>query len=320
MGIWRIARPIFMLHAMVFAKQNHSYHGSSPQQQITLNDTTIKLDGGCAEWTKWIPPRINPAIVVQAISTDYADVQRNFIELMETRSHFSRDNLYLMCLDTQTVEVFRAMHIHCISVQGIQAYRHHDIWKLRVTVVGCLLASGFDVLLSDADALWVDDPMQDLGSPRNNESSIIASRGLFPFPLGRKWGSTMCMGFALFRASGLGMLEWQHIMGRIVGDTGDDQIALNNAGEELGIVWDTESDMRYVKSTREGRGVVPGLSTAKGVEFSVVLLPHSRYTRICSGTLLSNETVVAHCISRQKADDKTLWMQEKDLWFVENNG
>lgn len=318
MPMWRLAGCMAVLRAMFVAKLTASSAGPPLQQPSVVTDR-LRLNATCGDWTAWLPLRVNPAIVFQIISTEYADVERNFIALMEINSRLSRDNMYLMCLDTQTVVLFETMNINCVYVAGIHAHRHHDIWRLRIKVTACLLAAGFDVIASDADALWIHDPMTEMESAAHNESSIVASRGHFPFPLGRKWGSTMCMGFALFRASGMGMEVWQQVMQRIGDEIGDDQIALNNAADELGIVWDSYSDMRFEASTGVGRGVVPSLTTTTGVNFTVTLLPHSRYTRKCSTTPISNETVVAHCVARKNAGAKTSWMQESNLWYVNDS-
>ena len=175
------------------------------------------------------------------------------------------------------------------------------------------MKEGYDVILSDSDALWLGDPVEyiDLSS---SSSSVIASRGGYPRNIGSEWGSTMCMGFAMFRATGAAMDTFQDAMERIVLETGDDRIAVNQAALELGIVWNADSDMRYGKSTGFGKGAITGLSGDDGESFEITLLPHNKFTRHCAGTPITNETVVAHCFHRKAASAKTSWMQQLDLW------
>lgn len=92
------------------------------------------------------------------------------------------------------------------------------------------------------------------------------------------------------------------------------QVALNTAAHELGIVWDKKSDMRYIKSVELGRGVIPMLG-GNG-DFTVTLLPHIAYTRVCKSMPISNRTVVAHCNSKKKAGAKASWMKTAKLWNV----
>lgn len=97
-----------------------------------------------------------------------------------------------------------------------------------------------NVIISDADALWLGDPVPELfsdayGKPLVSasgagrieilQSDVVASRGSFPFTLGKKWGSTMCMGFILFRdKNAAAMKEFLHLLESIVLVTRDDQV------------------------------------------------------------------------------------------------
>lgn len=108
---------------------------------------------------------------------------------------------------------------------------------------------------------------------------------------------------------------YQKAMRENVISSGDDQVALNTAAYDLGVVWDADSDMRYFNSTGIGKGVVPNLSTEEG-DFTIALLPHSTYIRHCDQSPISDETVVAHCRSKKEDKDKESWMKGANLWFV----
>lgn len=96
------------------------------------------------------------------------------------------------------------------------------------------------------------------------------------------------------------------------------QTQVNLAAENLGIVWDQESDMRYVESDSFGFGTIDTLVDENNQPFSVTLLPHNAYTRVCDETPISNKTVVAHCWAPKTADSKTGWMVQSKLWFSDN--
>ncbi|CAN0423453.1 unnamed protein product, partial [Laminaria digitata] len=175
---------------------------------------------------------------------------------------------------------------------------------------------GYDVIMSDSDALWLGDPMDSITLPAVSASSIIASRGSFPYGLGELWGTTICMGFILFRATGASMDTFQDVMERIVLRTGDDQIAVNRAALGLGIAWDEGSDMRYENSTGIGKGTIAGLSGGEETgPFEVTLLPHNKFTRECAATPISKETTVAHChYGKKERRVKEAWMRDANLW------
>lgn len=175
---------------------------------------------------------------------------------------------------------------------------------------------GYDVIMSDADALWLRDPMEYLGLPGVRSSSVVASRGNLPFNLSDRWGATMCLGFILFRATGPGMDKLQKAMQAFVLNLGDDQIAANQAVARLGVIWDEDSDMRLYNSTGLGRGTIENLFGEEG-PFVITLLPHSAFTRQCGNTPISSETVVAHCHSRKHVVKRVSWMQEANLWLLD---
>ncbi|CAM9906685.1 unnamed protein product, partial [Ectocarpus fasciculatus] len=203
----------------------------------------ITSNATCAEWTAWMPPRSDPAVVMQVVN------------------------------------------------------------------------AGHDVILSDADALWLADPMKDFSLPIIRESSIVASRGGFPHDLAHQWGSTMCMGFIFFRAAGKRIGEFVAVMNELVLKNANDQVSVNKAAKNLGIVWDKKgSDMRYEKSLAFGGGTIDSLVDDESRPFRVTLLPHSTYPRICEKTPISETTRVAHCLWVGKGEIMSTWMKRANLW------
>ena len=173
--------------------------------------------------------------------------------------------------------------------------------------------------MSDADALWLQDPMNYFTLPGVVDSNIVASRGSFPVHLGHEWGSTICMGFILFRASSNDtMRTFLDVMYNHTVSTMNDQVSINTVAHDLGIAWDKEgSDMRYNASTSMGVGTIESLVGNNGRPFKITLLPHTSFTRKCDATPISSETVVAHCfVWGGGARSRTAWMRNMNLWRV----
>lgn len=291
----------------VLEEMSSALTGPSP---ITNNST-------CGEWASWVPPRTDPALVMQVVSEDYIDLERNFMRLMELNSVFTRHNMYLMCMDNASVDIFASLGIRCVPLSALPFNSIHDVWKTRVRALSCLVVEGYDVIMSDADALWLRDPMEYFDLPSVRSSSMVASRGSLPFSLSNRWGATLCLGFILFRAAGPIMDKIQRYIQHFVSRIADDQIAVNKAVGRVGVTWDKESDMRLVDSTGLGRGTIKRLRSDDG-PFVITLLPHSAFTRDCRSTPISNETVVAHCHSRKKVGRRVSWMHEANLWLMDN--
>lgn len=108
----------------------------------------ITSNATCAEWTAWMPPRSDPAVVMQVVSKDYLKLQRNFIRLMEKNSDFTRENLYLMCLDDESYRAFHGgMGIRCLPLTSLLRNNNRkQIFTLRVQVVSCLVSISMNVV------------------------------------------------------------------------------------------------------------------------------------------------------------------------------
>lgn len=276
--------------------------------------TAPSANGTCEDLRESMPPRTEPAVVLQVVSEGYLPVQKNFIRLMEANSRLTREHIYLFCLDETSEREIMKMGIRCTRMMEKWTDALSFLWKMRIKVLSCLLEIGYNVILSDSDALWLKDPIQDFDSPLVRGSSIVASRGSFPRTMQRDWGSTLCMGFIFFRACPC-IKTVLISMKRFVIRTGDDQRSINLALRELGVEWDESSDMRYVQSTDFGRGTI---NTPGDCSLNVTLLPHSKYTRDCRRKSTSHITTVAHCRSGKNGDSKTRWMERQKLWYIDD--
>ena len=258
------------------------------------NDYFAVEDFTCADAARLLPPRGEPPLILQVVNEHYLKMQENFMLIMRQNSPQRMDSICLICLDDNSADTMGALFgIPCVRLDGVTSLR--DLWVTRAKILVCLLQEGHDVLLSDNDALWLSDPIPDL---RAIEGDILVQRGIVPAKYRDPvYGSTMCMGFGLFRAGGERMSKFLQVMADAVNQSGDDQVGLNKAASLLGLKWDyntSRSDMRNTESTRVGLGVLTDLPG----NFIVALLPHNRYTRNCRVSPVSSETIVAHCFPR----------------------
>ena len=81
---------------------------------------------------------------------------------MEANSRFTRDNIYLLCLDEESEQEIADMGFRCVPVVNKRNYKINFVWKLRIEDLSCLLEACHNVILSDSDALWLKDPEEDL--------------------------------------------------------------------------------------------------------------------------------------------------------------
>mmetsp|Transcript_7270 Transcript_7270/g.11605 ORF Transcript_7270/g.11605 Transcript_7270/m.11605 type:complete len:396 (+) Transcript_7270:48-1235(+) len=181
----------------------------------------------------------------------------------------------------------------------------NQLWVTRMSHLVELLNSGQSVILSDSDAVWLDNPIS-TGLLTPNTGDIVLSRGKFPFDIAKKWGATGCMGVAYFRASKKVVALMQKVY-KVAQKTGDDQVAVNRVlfetygkdpfalfGHKLS-VFSTNLDHTL---DNPKRGDLP----------KVVILAHSVVPRFCKHiTPLQWETQVqiAHCHPKDGIVEKT---------------
>lgn len=87
--------------------------------------------------------QLSSCLVNQVVSWDYINVQRNFVRVMEMNSEFTRDNLYVICLDEESASYLEVeMGIRCVPLGPMHERTRSFVWKLRVKVLSCLVEEG----------------------------------------------------------------------------------------------------------------------------------------------------------------------------------
>ena len=164
------------------------------------------------------------------------------------------------------------------------------LWFARWKLLTRLLNSGIHVILSDLDAIFVRNPMQFIS--QIPPADLLAQRGSFPQWLSERWGAALCMGFVCWRSTEA-TRKFTVEMHRVISNTGDDQIAVNVALDDVGIKWD-EGVVQFNTSTSVSYGTTTG-------DLRVALLPHSKFPRRCEpGEFNHSEITVAHCYESKK--------------------
>ena len=286
--------------------------------------------------------------IVMVITSDrYLPVLLNWLlffhELCPDQS-----SLYFMCVDKQAESGMRRVGLECHSFAQhgnsasqlpLTANNANKLWLMRARLTKTLLDQGLDVLLSDADALWLQNPFDEL--ERHPTSDLIASRGRFPEDVSRVYGATICMGFVYIKSNPRTRLFYSLLlehMGRQAHP--DDQRDVNQMLLMRGIAYPPPASrpLRYLDSHQPDSGYVwwlggNGGGGGGGRRFSerdigsnstmrITLLPHRTFRRICEGERVAtiHESVVAHCYSESKSGDGKMGAGLKyRLWVLRDD-
>lgn len=157
--------------------------------------------------------------------------------------------LHIICLDG---DVKYILSNHLLICSNLTDWKNSSsyLWLYRTNVTSSLLQSGFDVLLSDLDALWLKNPFDIFN--RYNSSQILGTRARFPEATFRRYGSAFCLGFLLVRAGDVTVALWQQLLKdmSVYSLLADDQLSFNVLLEQ----W----NMRFINADKNGRVLYVG--------------------------------------------------------------
>ena len=166
-----------------------------------------------------------------------------------------------------------------------------------------VLEDGIDVVMSDADAIWLKSPFDliypyDISASRGSgfwgQDAKIRTHG--------KWEAAACMGFSFFKSNpSVVNFVRDEVRGKY---QRDDQTSLNEAFLRGGLTFKTVP--KYKESTSIQDGKIKG----KFGEIKVAWLDNRRFSRACSG-VNSSQVYVAHCRNKKDLRFKT--------WFLPDN-
>lgn len=243
-------------------------------------------------------------------------------------------NLLPVCMDEQVGEMLSPLGLSCSSfssnIWGKATGRKRpvgNVWLRRMQIIIELLEAGEDVLLTDTDAFWLQDPFPSIATLIPS-AHIISSRGTFPAELSREWGSTLCMGFIFIRSDDFTINFFRMVLEIMAAvKSPDDQYTVNKVLHSLGISW-------VASATKRTIGI--GTIDIDNSTFTVALLPEEKFLRRCIDPSLATKTdeiatlstqlntsiverlsqaIVAHCLlAPGDAKKKATYLQFYSLW------
>eukprot|EP01041_Mallomonas_annulata_P007264 gene7264-14809_t len=259
---------------------------------------------------------MRPYRIVMTCSENYIAVVFNWL------AHYhqicaDRKVLYFICLDRYAEMTMKQYGMPCSQTQHmrVDSLTHNKLWVYRVKITRQLLEQGYDVLMSDADAIWLQNPF-----PYMNNfplSDIISSRASFPDDVSNRLGATLCLGFIYIKSTNSTKVLWTDFANIMTKTRArpDDQKILNY------IIRDNKIEYT-IKPTYKGSSHANiGTFKYKGLPMNITLLPHESFRRICDNTTKTDRDVilnstVSHCLSKKSSGGKYLTQRRQGLWIL----
>lgn len=241
--------------------------------------------------------------IVCFLNSAYARIGQNWLAAMDRLG--LRDRLLLVTLDDEAAELFASVAtLHRPFIGGLGG-----LWAHRTRVIAELVADGCDVLHSDADAVWLRNP---LSEHFNGEEDLSFSQGTIwpPDSLAAK-GFVVCCGLFLMRATHRAralLPDWL----ALATSFGDDQIAMNRLIDRMFPKW---TIARAYQRSYHGHTYLCSdekmTAEANGLRISV--LPYDRFPRIAEDY---SGAYVAHPLSPKSAVETEACLRSAGLWLI----
>ena len=173
-----------------------------------------------------------------------------------------------------------------------------SLWIHRTDVLLELLEAGYNLVHSDADALWRKDPFDDFIAGLG--SDLIFSPGTYwPADVYREWGFVLCCGF-FYAASNTRTRAFFAELTKAVRIDRDDQVSLNRLLLQRGLTWPEQESYELVVQERSIRFFrEPALG--KAGELEVCVLPHAQFQRLPEAR---DELYIQHWLADKNSQSK----------------
>lgn len=156
-----------------------------------------------------------------------------------------------------------------------------ELWRVRIGVFRALLDEGEDFIHSDADAIWIQNPLEE-GAARGLGDDLVFSQGTYwPPDVHDRQGFVVCCGWFRARATDAA----RRFLRAIEADGAslrNDQIAVNRRLVADGARWSrVEADYAIPFRDRQIRcWTEPIHATLESTGLTVALLPHREFQRL----------------------------------------
>lgn len=249
-------------------------------------------------------------VIITFISHEYLGVGLNWICSIK---RLGLTNIIVICGDSETTKILKDDGIQCVEARINSCKLNADyrspvgftnkglaMTALKFPIASALVKEGFSVVLSDADAVWLQDPTHHL------EADIAFQRvAYFPDTIARLWGFVACSGFVFFRHSAdiIGFLQ-DCIREQLLIQS--DQLALNLALLQADTFWTNPPSSFTTYSPDQDQHTSELLANFQEVarfpirgligqyKLEVLALPHNQFWRHSWVAATHSEMVLCH--------------------------
>lgn len=226
----------------------------------------------------------------------------------------SPENLRVYGLDAEAVAFAKAAGAEAVEMPWDGDFA--SLWAARIGIFKDLLSDGHCIVHTDADAIWLKDPLSEW---LLDDADMSFTQGtIHPPEVFERWGFVLCCGLFCLNATAAS----QGFLSRVADDieeTGDDQTSVNRVLLADRMEWAAGDAPDYKLRMRGLRfscwkSALHGL--AEGGDLSARLVPHRIVQRIQDPIDLDGDVHVSHPLSPKSAPKKLELFEKMGLRFI----
>ena len=250
--------------------------------------------------------RDNRVIVVFS-SSMYLDIIRNWLLAV---NRLGIHNYLVVSLDKKAYSFMKINNIPSLLMEYNSD--NFDIWTKRLALFGEINDLGVNFFHSDADAVWLRDPLERYFA--DNETDLIISQGtVWPHDIHAKWGFVLCCGLFYVKSSPKMGDFFKAMLDELAGNK-DDQASLNRIIDRDDIVWQIDepydnfyNGKKFLCSRRSIIGV--------GKTLRIKVLPHHLFQRVYTK---NQDPYVVHPLAAKHSSDTKQALKNAGCYLLED--
>lgn len=200
-----------------------------------------------------------------------------------------------------------------------------ELWIFRMKIFNQVIENDFDLLHSDADAIWLKNPLPEFFSDKSYDMTF--SQGtVYPPDVKNDWGFVLCCGLFLIRSNQTTKSIFGEINNNIM-EVKDDQVAVNRyLRDNFDIKWTAKPGTIYginvfgttITCSHE---IITGItkntdqSNKSEHPIKIAVLPHHLFQRV---HLEHEDAYVKHILSQKNYKSKLDMFKQTGCLFIDN--
>ena len=251
----------------------------------------------------------NPTIITFG-NYSYKEIILNWVEGI---NRLGINNYIVIAMDDEIYNLLSEKSIKTVLLKINNNLE--EIWLARIKLFQIIIEKGCNFIHSDADAVWLKNPIPKYFTSRNDLDLVISQGTIYPKNTFKKWGFVMCCGLFYVR----GNLRTTQLFKEIEQHMKNteyrksDQKSLNKVIANKNINWDL-GDWYAINMNKHKLQCSNTMMVGEGDDINVGVLPFKEFPRL---EKYKDEPYVIHSLTPKDATKKQKQFKKKGLWLLE---